>query len=450
MPIRLRLTLLSTLGALVLLAAFGGFVHMRLGQDLLDGVDLGLRARAADLTARLESGAPPSLESAGNLIDADESVSQLLDADGRVLASSGAAGGGTALLDAADLAGMSGPDFLTRTVAVVDADPLRLLAVKVDLADGERYLVLGSTLGDREDALDGLLTALLVGGPLAALLLGIAAWFVIGGALGPVERMRAEAAAISAAEPERRLSVGGGRDELARLAGTLNAMLSRLQEATERERRLLGDASHELRTPLSVLKMELDVAMARERSPEELLATLRAAADETDRLVRLAEDLLVEASMRGGRLPLRREPILVSELVAATASGHKLRAETGGARLEVEAAEVSVSLDPARIRQALENLLANAVRYTPAGGVIHLSAMVRGNELSIRVADSGPGLPDPDAAFGPDSGNSSSIGRGLAIVRAIAEAHGGSAGARNLPSGGAEITLTLPVVETTK
>lgn len=329
---------------------------------------------------------------------------------------------------------------MTRTVGTIDADPLRLLLVPLELGPGERYLVLGSTLGDRKDAMDGLRTALFIGGPLAALLMGVTAWFVIGGALNPVERMRSEVAAISAAEPGRRLSVTSGRDELARLAGTLNAMLARLQEATERERRLLGDASHELRTPLTVLKMELDLALSRNRSSDELTAALRAAADETDRLVRLAEDLLVESSVRGGRMPLRREPILLAELVEAAASGHRRGAEAGGARLEVEAQRVTVSVDPARIRQALENLLANAVRHAPAGGVIRLSATVEQNELRIAVTDDGPGLPDPASAFQLEP----TIGRGLAIVRAIAEAHGGSARARNLPAGGAEITLIVP------
>ena len=439
MPIRLRLTLLFTLGAMVLLVGFGAFVHARLGQDLLDGVDLGLRARAADLTAQLQSGATPSLESAGQLVDADESLTQLLDSAGSVLASSGQ-GRASALLAALDLGSVSRLSFFTRTLASIDTDPLRVLAVPIELAPGQRFLVLGATLGDRQDALEGLRTALLIAGPLAALLMGVAAWFVIGGALGPVERMRAEAAAISASEPERRLSGGRGRDELARLAATLNAMLARLQAATERERRLLGDASHELRTPLSVLKMELDLALVRERTHEELVATLRAAADETDRLARLAEDLLVEAAARGGRLPMRREPIILSELVAAAASGHAQRAEASGARIQVEAAPVTVSVDPARIRQALENLLANAVRHAPVGGVIRLAATVHSGQLQIVVADEGPGLADPTAAFEPDQ----QAGRGLAIVRAIAEAHGGTASARNPPVGGAEITVTIP------
>src|SRR5204863_1669632 len=109
-------------------------------------------------------------------------------------------------------------------------------------------------------------------------------------------------------EPERRLPVPPIDDELGRLGTTLNAMLGRLQEALERERRFVDDASHELRTPLSVLKMELDLALVRGRTPEELEAALRRASAETDRLVHLARDLLVLARMERGRLPVQRTP----------------------------------------------------------------------------------------------------------------------------------------------
>src|SRR5439155_1173537 len=136
-----------------------------------------------------------------------------------------------------------------------------------------------------------------------------AGWIVIGSALGPVERMRQEAAAISASEPERRLPVPSSGDELARLGTTLNAMLDRLQDALERERRFVDDASHELRTPLSILKMELDLALARARTPEELESALTNAAEETDRLVRLAQDLLVLARLEGGRVLVHRAEV---------------------------------------------------------------------------------------------------------------------------------------------
>lgn len=325
MPIRLRLTMLFALGSAVLLVSFGSFVYLRLGQNLLDAVDLGLRARAADITALIEAGGSPSLGTAGQLIDADESFAQVLDGQGRVIASSRSTTPDAPLVASRDLDAAVRPTFLVRTISSIDSDPLRLLVVPVQLSGDRSFLVLGATLGDRQDALDGLLESLLLGGPVALLVIAWAAWVVIGGALGPVERIRREAEAVSASEPDRRLSVPVSGDELARLAATLNAMLGRLQEARGREHRFVDEASHELRTPLSVLKMELDLALARERTPKELEAALEGAARETDRLVRLAEDLLVLARLQGGRLPVRRETVDLVELVRGVAPGYAAR-----------------------------------------------------------------------------------------------------------------------------
>lgn len=454
MPIRLRLTLVFALGSAILLAAFGAFVYLRLGQNLLEAVDLGLRARAADITAVLEAGGSPRLGTAGQLIDADESFAQVLDGQGRVIASSRSVTPDAPLIPPSDLLVVGQTTFLVRTIPAIDSDPLRLLVVPVQLSREPTFLVLGATLGDQHDALEGLLDSLLLGGPLALLLMAGAAWVVVGGALGPVERIRREAEAVSASEPERRLSVSPSGDELARLAATLNAMLGRLQEAREREHRFVDEASHELRTPLSVLKMELDLALARERTPGELEAALRGAAQETDRLVRLAEDLLVLARVQEGRLAVRRETVNLAELVGAVAPGYAARAARSGARLETEVAPgTSVSVDPARLRQVLENLLDNAVRHTPVGGLVRLSATRTANELRISIEDSGPGFPPEllDHAFDPfarseahDSLGGPGTGLGLAIVRAIVQAHGGTATIENRPGGGARVMVSLP------
>src|SRR5206468_3337720 len=154
------------------------------------------------------------------------------------------------------------------------------------------------------------------GGPLALLLSSLAGWGLATAALRPVESMRREAEAVSAAEPGRRLTLPPARDEVARLGATLNGMLGRLEAALARERRFVSDASHELRTPLAALRTELELALRRERKPEELIDALRSAADETDRLSRLAEDLLVLARADGGRLPVRPERLSARELLA--------------------------------------------------------------------------------------------------------------------------------------
>jgi heavy metal sensor kinase len=334
----------------------------------------------------------------------------------------------------------------------IDVDPVRLLVVPAGSAGDRRFVVVGATLGDRKDDLARLVVALAIGGPAALILTSLAGWLLAGGALRPVEAMRREAAAISVSEPDRRLPVPAGRDELARLGGTLNSMLDRMQEAFERERRFVDDASHELRTPLSILKMELDLALARSRTPEELEAALRGAALETDRLVRLAEDLLVLARVEHGRLPLSRTDVSVREALQETVGSYEHRARTAGARIELDVPDGTARVDPARLRQAVANLLENALRHSSAGGVIRVRAARDGRSVAISVEDSGPGFPadllehafEPFARSGGGDPDGARAGLGLTIVRAVAQAHGGTATAENLPQGGARVTFSLP------
>ena len=279
-------------------------------------------------------------------------------------------------------------------------------------------------------------------------------WLVAGAALRPVERLRVEADAISSSEPGRRLRSPATGDELARLGSSLNQMLGRLEEAVEHERRFVTAASHELRTPLANLKAELDLALRRARTSDELLAALRSAAEETERLTRLAEDLLVLARAGGGRLPIRREGMDVARLVRnevttfggrASELGISLRADISGSK--------QAHVDGARVRQAVGNLIDNALRHTPTGGQVVVELAIDAGRLHIRVDDDGAGFEAlflghafdafsrADTARSRDDGGA---GLGLAIVRAVAEAHGGSVTARNRPEGGASVELTIP------
>jgi two-component system OmpR family sensor kinase len=453
LPLRLRLTLVFALGMAVVLAGFGAFVYVRLGRDLLASVDLGLRARAQVVADRVQHERKVPLATGESLIDPDEAFAQVLDSSGRVVQASSEASSAP-LLTAAVVRGVSRPAFVTVTVPRIDADPLRLLVVPVASVEGRDFVIVGATLGDRKDNLASLLLSLAIGGPVALILASGAAWLVVGGTLRPVERMRREAHAVSASEPSRRLPVPATGDELARLGTTLNDMLDRLQRGMDQERRFVDSASHELRTPLGILKAELDLALARARSPEELRMALASASAEADRLVRLAEDLLVLARMEHGRVPVHRTEVSLRELVADAIPPYEHRAREAGARIVVDGAPDPVKVDPVRVRQALENLLDNALRVVTAGGVITVLLEQADGRIRIAVDDSGPGFP-PDVvetAFDPfvrsataPSGNGAGdgAGLGLAIVRAVAEAHGGTATAENLPAGGARVTLML-------
>jgi signal transduction histidine kinase len=311
-------------------------------------------------------------------------------------------------------------------------------------------VIVGTSIEARGESLSDLLRLLLIGGPVALVLASFAAYGVAGAALRPVETMRTRAAEISSAEPNQRLPVPPTRDEIARLGVTLNAMLERLGEASEHEQAFVADASHELRSPLAILKAELELALRRGRTPEELRAALESAAEETDRLTQLAEDLLTIAQTDRGELPVRLGKVDAGEMLDAVASRFAQRAEVGGRELKRSAEpNLAVAGDRMRLEQALGNLIDNALRY--GDGPITLAAVARNGSVELHVRDKGPGFPEEfrSRAFERFSRADSSqrhngSGLGLAIVEAIAHAHRGEAHVANRDSGGADAWLVLP------
>lgn len=453
LTLRLRLTLAFAAAMAVLLVALGTFAYVRLHDDLLASVDMGLRSRAEVLADAVAAGDDrPLVGASGTLIDPDEAFAQVLDGSGAIVDSSSGVED-SPLLTATEVRSIPGPDFRTSQAAGFD-DPVRLLSVPVTRAGGAGVVVVGATLGDMADALQGFLGVMAVVGPAALGGTAIAGWLLAGAALRPVERMRLQAAAVTASEPTRRLPIPPTGDELARLATTLNEMLDRLQEALERERRFVDDASHELRTPLATLRAEIELALARPRPVDELEAALRSAREDVGRLQRLADDLLVLARSRGGRIPLRRVPAPLSDLVGRSVAAVEAEAQAAGVSLAVQAAQGTANLDPDRVQQALRNLLENAIRHSAPGGTVALTAARDDGWVRFAVADSGPGFPsqmlvsafDPFVRDGSGAGDGPEgaphAGLGLAIVRAVADAHGGRATAQNTATG-ARVTLEL-------
>ena len=445
LPIRIRLTLAFTVVMAVVLVAVGLFVYSRVGSDLDSALDTSLRTRADDLAAT--SARPGSIEAhQDRLVARDESLAQVIGPGGRVqYASPGL--GRVPVLSRAELArARSEPLFVDRdTVARFD-EHLRLLARSA----GDRVVVVGATREDREEALASLQEVLLIGLPVALVLAALAAYGVATAALRPVSAMRAEAAEISRLGSGRRLPVPEGRDELAQLGGTLNEMLDRLERSAERERGFVASASHELRTPLALLRAELELALREGRTPEELREAVASAASESDRLVQLAEDLLVLAQADEGRLPVRPEPLDAGELLATTARRFEARASEAGRELRVVDSDgLGLRADRLRAEQALANLVDNALRH--GDGAVELTAEPAGDGVRLHVLDRGPGL---DASLngrafdrftrGDRARSRGGTGLGLAIVDAIARSHGGTAGAAARDGGGADVWIELP------
>jgi signal transduction histidine kinase len=297
-------------------------------------------------------------------------------------------------------------------------------------------------------------TALIAGGIVFVLAGGAGAYWLAAAALSPVERMRRQVAALSLADTAGGVQVPRTRDELAALAGTMNDLLARLHEALARQRGFVADASHELRTPLAVLGAELELAGRPGRSRDELASAVASAEDEVARLTRLTNDLLLLARSDEGRLPVRPAQADVGALLGRSAERAAGRAGAAGVTCAVDAPPGLVAvLDEDRIRQAVDNLVDNALRFAPRGSVVRIAGRPAGDDLVIEVADAGPGFPAGFLAHAferfkrPDTSRARSgggAGLGLAIVAAIAAAHGGAAAARNAPGGGAVVSIRLP------
>ena len=278
-------------------------------------------------------------------------------------------------------------------------------------------------------------------------------WYVAGLVLRPIARISAVARDISATDLSRRIDLGGPADELRDLADTFNDMLARLDKAFESQRRFVQEASHELRNPLAVLRANLDVVMADPNaSADDFRAAGEVAGRAAARMSALVEDLLLYAHHE--RTVARREPVDASVVVVETVEDFAATATAAGVDLRSEIAPTLLVVgDPVALRRALANLLSNAIRVSDVGGLVRVPAGHDSEMVWMSVLDDGPGLgPDEqervfqrfwrgDRASAREAGRS---GLGLAIVRQIAEGHGGQVTVRSTVGIGSTFTVWLP------
>lgn len=246
LPIRQRLTITFAAAMAAVIAGLGVFVYVRTGADLLDTVDAGLRSRAELLVADLQHHDPARVNVEPTLIESDEVFAQIADASGRTIQSSSRISRWR-LLPLPVVQSLHAPALYDQKIPGID-DMVRVLAVPVNTPRGRFVVLAGASLQDRRDQLLALGWTLAIAGPAALFLISGGVWLALAGALRPVERMRRQAAAISATDVHRRLRSVDGNDEISMLGATLNQMLDRIEESVERERRFVDRASHELRT----------------------------------------------------------------------------------------------------------------------------------------------------------------------------------------------------------
>ncbi len=448
-PIRLRLTMFFAVAMALVFTGAGLFVYFRVASDLSRALDQELRSRAQDLS-QLVLREDSLRRTASPFVEHGETFAELLGTNGRVLDSTVTIGSARLLSDAQFAEALHRPVFVNRPSVPGLNEPARMFVVPVQRRGRSLVLVVGATRENRAESLRSLRKAFLIGGPIALLVAALGGYLLAGAALRPIEAMRRRAAEISTSSLDERLPVPPARDEVARLGQTLNHMLARIEDGLARERRFVSDASHELRTPLAMLKTELELALRRARSPEELERSIRSAAEETERLSRIAEDLLLLARAEQGRLSIRSEPTDLVDVLETVRSRFGTRAELEGRSLSVEPDGAPVAnVDRLRLEQALGNLVDNALRH--GRGPITLATGIEDSTAELHVLDEGPGFPAEFRSVAFDRFSRAATpgekgsGLGLAIVEAIARAHDGHACVSNRPHGGADVWISLPL-----
>jgi two-component system, OmpR family, sensor kinase len=442
LPIRGRLTLAF---AAVMIVLFGGLallLHTRFTSSLDAGINRSLHTRSADLATlvRTREGGPPRPST--QLPESGGAFAQVVTTGGSIVEST-PGHGAKSLLTPPEVR-----HALVERVTIDRRDNARLVAESL-ATPSPTVLVVGASLSQRDRALRTLDEMLFIGGPVLLVLTCVAGYALAAFALAPVERMRGRAAQISGSTHDDRLPVPRAHDELHRLGETLNQMLARLEDVMNRERIFVANAGHELRTPLAILKLELEVMLSEHLTQQQLERRLRSAAEEVDRLSKLADDLLVIARADQGRLPIEKRSIHVGPLLSAVTN--RIAGAARGARIITAdpAGDLVIRADPDQLEQALTNMVTNAMRY--GEGPIRLAATERNGHVELHVLDEGSGFA-PDflpVAFerfsrADPARSRGGAGLGLSIARLIAEAHGGTADAANRAGGGADVWVSLP------
>lgn len=423
--------------AAVVLVVAGFALVLLQRSSLTTGIDQTLVQRADDIEALAAGGPVPDQLPP----TAREGFAQIAGTDGHVVAAT------PNLVDAGSLGFDAGVTdvIVTAEVPEVDDDTFRVLTRSLE--DGS-VLHVGTTYDVVTESTAALIGSLALTIPLVLIVLGWLIWRLVGRTLRPVEAVRAEVSEIGATGLHRRVPTPGTRDEIDRLATTMNEMLERLEGSLQRQQRFVADASHELRSPLTRLRAQLELDMREiDDGGMEKLDSLH---DEVVGMQQIVEDLLYLARADAGGNHLREEDIDLEDVVLDEAG--RARAE-GNMRVRTEGMSAArVTGDRIRLARAIRNLLGNAVRH--AHGEVHLELTETGGWAVLRVSDDGPGVPAEaaEAIFErfsrPDESRTATTGGtglGLAIAREIAEAHGGTVDLVNPGEPGATFEMRIPL-----
>jgi two-component system OmpR family sensor kinase len=446
--LRARLTLWYTAVLAVVLIAFSAFSYALLSRAIRTATDESISATAREFAAAFSR--DRSAISSREFRYRDREIIAF-SPDGRLIAAS------STILAPADrqrvLENARGRGFVTIDGGP-EGDGIRVLRYPVSIDGGQYLVAVAQDLDPQADRLEAAAHAVLLGIPLALLIAAGGGYLLARKSLAPVAAMSEKAREIGAATLNERIAVADDRDELGHLATTLNDLLERLQRAFESQRTFMADASHELRTPISIILGESDVALSRpERSRIEYRESIRIVHRAAQKLTRIVQNVFLLARTDAGTYPMLKRPLYLDDVIAECVQG--LRTVAGAKHIEianVAEPDLAVSADEELLQALIQNLVENAVKFTPDHGRVDVSAIRSGDAYVVRITDSGPGIAASDQPFIFDrfyrgKVGSPGAGLGLAIARWAAEAHGAVLILERSDANGSTFRITFPATE---
>jgi len=447
--VRGRLTLWYVTVLALVLAIFGAAFYVLLSRALQARVDNGLlslvEVSTRSLSNDLDEGQSiisAAMSAAAELATPEHSL-LIFDPSGRLLAENHPKGDFQMRLPELRSIPEEKASLYTVTELGAAAADYRVAARRVTIPPKNvTYMLLASqSLDAVEDELTLLRKPLLFAGSVALLLAGLGGWLLARKSLAPVVAMAGSARRIGAENLGQQLPVANSRDELGQLGATFNELLARLHTSFELQRRFMADASHELRTPLSIMRTTASVTLRkRSRGEDEYREAIQMMDEQSQRLSRIVKDMFILSRADAGHYPLNKSSFYLNDLLEEVARAGGLLAEHKSVAIEItNSTEAGFHGDEDLLRQMILNLVDNAIKYTPAGGVVRLNLIQESDNYMISVSDTGPGIPLEAQAHVFDRFYRASIershseetvsdgtGLGLAIARWIAQAHDGA------------------------
>jgi two-component system, OmpR family, sensor kinase len=456
LPIRVRMTLWYAALLSIVVAGVGAFLVLALRSDLTGEIDRALRPATGQIALDYASeGVPEFRDSASAVLKGERAAAQLLDRDGRVIATFGDRVAIAPMIAPADLrAALTGQTVVRTRELGAGRQDFRAVARSVDRQGQRRVVVAAQSLAPAQRSVRQVVLLLLLALPAAVVATAAGGWALARRSLRPVAQMTSAAGAIGVDRLDERVPEPRTRDEIAQLAATLNTMLARIEQGVEEQRRLVADASHELRTPLAAMRSELDVSLRMDPLSPAAREILLSTREEVDRLSRTVDDLLTLAAADDAALDLRLRPHELAALAQAVVDELAPVAAARRVHIELEIEPVPIVVDPVRLAQAVRNVLANAIEFTAPDSRVRVSAGVAGRDGRLVIEDEGPGVPEElrerifDRFFRADLSRTRATGGsglGLAIAREIVAAHGGRVYAQGRARGAAFV-IELPLV----